>query len=443
MEKKNDKRGASQAAARTESPKTNTAHLSPPITWVHNPHARQATPGDIVSRLLPPDLPHAIRHFHRQIPGFRMSPLKALPHLAESLGLGGIWVKDESSRFNLDSFKVLGGSYAIYQLIRKRLGVEDQNIPFAGLTQAAVRDRLGEITFATATDGNHGRGVAWIASQLGYRAVIYVHQLTSRERIQNLVRSGGEVVVVQGNYDDAVRQVVDDARRNGWEVVSDTAWEGYEDVPKAVMQGYMTLLSETQEQLAGQGLSAPTHILVQAGVGSLAAAALGYYHNLFGDARPLSMVVEPTQAACLYESARIGDGQPHAVTGDLDTIMAGLACGVPNPLAWQILERCADVFAVCPDYVAAQGMRVYGVPLAGDPFIVSGESGAVTLGALMYLMKYEGAQSLRERLELGPDSQVLLINSEGNTAPDDFRHIVWEGGIPVPEEYRLFQRSIA
>lgn len=413
--------------------------LYPPISWVENLKARLDTPDDPVSKLLPPNLPHAIRRFHRQIPGFRMSPLKALPNLAASLGLSGIWVKDESSRINLDSFKVLGGSYAIYQLIRKRLGVEDQEIPFAHLTQAAVRDRLGEITFATATDGNHGRGVAWIASQLGYRAVIYVHQLTSPERIRSLVQSGAEVVVVQGNYDDAVRQVVEDARQNGWEVVSDTAWEGYEEVPKWVMQGYMTMLSEAQEQLAGQGLSGPTHILVQAGVGSLAAATLGYYQNLFGDARPRSVVIEPTQAACLYESARIGDGRPHAVTGELDTIMAGLACGVPNPLAWQILERCVDFFAICPDYVAAQGMRVYGVPLAGDPFIVSGESGAVTLGALVYIMKYEGARSLREGLKLGPDSQVLLINSEGNTAPDDFRHIVWEGGIPVPEAYRLFQ----
>ena len=411
-----------------------------PITWVENSKARSGASGSMVSQLLPPDLPHAIRRFHRQIPGFRMSPLKALPNLAASLGLGGIWIKDESSRFNLDSFKVLGGSYAIYQLIRKRLDMADAEIPITELTQAAVKGKLGEITFAAATDGNHGRGVAWIASQLGYRAVIYVHQLTSQERIQNLVRSGAEVVVVQGNYDDAVRQVVMDANQNGWEVVSDTAWEGYEEIPKWVMQGYMTLLSETQEQLAGQGLAAPTHILVQAGVGSLAAATLGYYHNLFGDARPQSVVVEPTRASCLYESARIGDGQPHPVAGELDTIMAGLACGVPNPLAWNILERTADYFAVCPDYVAAQGMRVYGVPMRGDPFIVSGESGAVTLGALMYLAKYEGARSLRDRLDLGPGSHVLLINSEGNTAPDDFRHIVWEGGIPVPEEYRLFHR---
>lgn len=411
-----------------------------PITWVENLQARRGNSDSIVSQILPPDLPHAIRRFHRQIPGFRMSPLKALPNLAASLGLGGIWIKDESSRFNLDSFKVLGGSYAIYQLIRKRMGVADEEIPITELTQAAVKGKLGDITFAAATDGNHGRGVAWIASQLGYRAVIYVHQLTSQERIQNLVRSGAEVVIVQGNYDDAVRQVVQDANQNGWEVVSDTAWEGYEEIPKWVMQGYMTMLSEAQEQLAGQGLSAPTHILIQAGVGSLAAATLGYYHNLFGDARPQSVVVEPTRAACLYESVRIGDGQPHSVAGDLDTIMAGLACGVPNPLAWKILERTADYFAVCPDYVAAQGMRVYGVPLRGDPFIVSGESGAVTLGALMYLAKYEGAKSLRERLGLGPGSHVLLINSEGNTAPDDFRHIVWEGGIPVPDEYRLFHR---
>lgn len=370
-----------------------------------------------------------------------MSPLKGLSNLAASFGLGGIWVKDESRRLNLSSFKVLGGSYAIYQLIRKRLGLDGQDVPFAELKQEAVRSKIGEITFAAATDGNHGRGVAWTATQLGYRSVIYVHQLTSQERIHNIESSGAEVVVINGNYDDAVRQVNLDAQQNGWEVVSDTAWEGYEEVPKWVIQGYATMLSEAQEQLIGQGLARPSHVLVQAGVGSLAAATIGYYDSLFSDDRPISLVAEPVEAACLFRSAKVGDGKPHTVTGDLDTIMAGLACGEPNPLAWPILENCADFFAVCPDYVAAQGMRVYSAPLAGDPYVISGESGAVTLGALMHIMMDENERELRERMRLGRDSQVLLINSEGNTAPEDWRHIVWEGNIPVPEKYR-YRRPI-
>jgi diaminopropionate ammonia-lyase len=408
-----------------------------PIAWVSNPCARTSVPDGEIDKILPPDLPRNTRRFHREIPGYRMSPLKALPNLAEHLGLGGIWVKDESARLDLGSFKVLGGSYAIYQLIKRRLGMADKEIPVAHVLQGALRDRLGPIVFAAATDGNHGRGVAWAARQMGFQSVIYVHKLTSTARIHAIEQNGAEVVVVDGNYDDAVRQVYQDAQKNGWEVVSDTAWEGYQEIPKWVMQGYTTMLSETQEQLAGQGLCCPTHILIQAGVGSLAAATIGFYHNLFGADRPRSVVVEPTKAACLYTSACQGNGRPVSVTGDLDTIMAGLACGDPNPIAWEILRRSADYFAICPDYVAAKGMRVYGVPLRGDPFIVSGESGAVTLGALMYIMEYDGARELREQLSLGPDSQVLLINSEGNTSPDDFRHVVWEGGISVPKEYQV------
>jgi diaminopropionate ammonia-lyase len=409
----------------------------PPIQWIANPLARGETRTNAVENILPPDLPRKIRKFHREIPGFQMSPLKALPNLAARLGLGGIWVKDESVRLNLSSFKVLGGSYAVYQFVRHRLGLQDQELSFSELMDGELRHKLGPLVFAAATDGNHGRGVAWSATRMGFEAVIYVHKLTSHERIQAIENNGGKVVVVDGNYDDAVRQVYQDALANGWNVISDTAWEGYEEVPKWVMQGYTTMLSEAQEQLAGQGLSQPTHLFVQAGVGSLAAASIGFYDNLFGAGRPLSVVVEPTKAACLFASAQANDGQPHSVAGDLDTIMAGLACGDPNPLAWQVLRECADYFAICPDYVAAKGMRVYGMPLRGDPFIVSGESGAVTLGALMYVMEYEGARELREALRLGADAQVLLINSEGNTAPDDFRHVVWEGGIPVPREYQI------
>lgn len=409
----------------------------PPITWIANPRLRTHAQTDTVTRILPPDIPRKVRRFHREIPGYQMSPLKALPNLAAHLGLGGIWVKDESVRLNLSSFKVLGGSYAIYQLLRQRLGRPDDELSFADLTGGALREQLGPLVFAAATDGNHGRGVAWSATRMGFESIIYVHKYTSQERIRAIEHNGGKVVVVDGTYDDAVRQVYQDAQVNGWTVVSDTAWEGYEDIPRWVMQGYTTLFSEAQEQLAGQGLSRPTHLLVQAGVGSLAAAAIGFYDNLFGAERPRSVVVEPTQAACLFASARVSDGQPRSVSGELDTIMAGLACGEPNPLAWQILQECADYFAICPDYVAAKGMRVYGVPLRGDPFIVSGESGSVTLGALMYIMEYSGAHELRQALQLGPGSQVLLINSEGNTAPDDFRHVVWEGGIPVPKEYQI------
>ena len=408
-----------------------------PIQWTKNRYKKTVTAVSRGEEILPAELPQRIRRFHRQLPGYRKSPLKGLSNLAARLGLGGIWVKDESARLDLQSFKVLGGSYAIYKLIQKRLGREDQELSFADLANGTIRKKLGDITFAAATDGNHGRGVAWSASQMGFKSVIYVHKLTSQGRVQAIERSGAQVVVVDGNYDDAVRQVVQDAQRNDWEVVSDTSWEGYEDIPKWVMQGYTTMFSEAQEQLAAQGLSQPTHIFVQAGVGSLAAATIGFYHNLFGDSIQ-TCVIEPTKAACLYRSVQAEDGQPHNVEGDLDTIMAGLACGEPNQIAWEILKDRADYFAICPDFVAAMGMRVYGVPLQGDPVVISGESGAVTLGALMYIMQHRTGREFREQLGLGPESQVILINTEGNTSPDDFRYVVWEGGIPVPEEYKMY-----
>jgi diaminopropionate ammonia-lyase len=408
-----------------------------PIQWTKNRFKEPLHADSGIQEILPADLPRKIRSFHRQLPGYRMSPLKGLSNLAVKFGLGGIWVKDESVRLDLQSFKVLGGSYAIYRLLQNRLGLEAQELSFMDLTNGTIREKLGDITFAAATDGNHGRGVAWSASQMGFQSVIYVHRLTSQGRIRAIESSGARVVVVDGNYDDAVRQVYQDAQQHGWEVVSDTSWEGYEDIPKWVMQGYTTMLSEAQEQLAAQGLSRPTHIFVQAGVGSLAAATIGFYHSLFGNSIR-TCVVEPTRAACLYRSALSEDGGPHTVEGDLDTIMAGLACGEPNPIAWEILRARTDYFVTCPDYVAAMGMRIYGIPLKGDPAIISGESGAVTLGALRYIMRHPCGEDLREQLGLGSDSHVLLINSEGNTSPDDFRYVVWEGGIPVPEEYKMY-----
>ena len=409
-----------------------------PIEWLVNPNAITGAPSAALGDILPPDISRLARSFHRQISGFKMSPLKSLAHLSEMFGVGGIWVKDESQRMSLRSFKVLGGSFAIYRFIKARLGLDHLEVPLAELSSPEVRTKLGDLTFAAATDGNHGRGVAWAAAQLGFKSVIYVHKFTSPARIQAIAGLGARVEVIDGTYDDAVRQINLDAEQHGWHVISDTSWEGYQDIPKWVMQGYTTMLSEVQEQLAAQGFVKPTHVFVQAGVGALAAATIGFYAKRFGVERPKTAVVEPDRAACFYRSIETGDGAPHSYPGDLNTIMAGLACGDPSPLAWSILKDYTDVFMQCPDYVAGMGMRVYAVPLAGDPFIVSGESGAVTLGALLFAMQLPEYAGLRERLELAPDSHILLLNTEGNTDPDHFRRIVWEGGDPVPNRYKTY-----
>ena len=407
-----------------------------PIEWVANERARTIATSDAVTATFPTGVFEQARSFHRQIPGYRPSPLRTLPGLASMLSVGGVWVKDESQRLNLNSFKVLGGSFAIYQFIRRELGLEGADLSYDELVNESTRKKIGNITFATATDGNHGRGVAWGASKLGCNAIIYVHKDTSLPRIRAIEDYGAEVRVVDGNYDDAVHQASVDADANGWQIISDTSWEGYTDIPSWVMQGYTTMLSEAQEQLAGTGIIKPTHVFVQAGVGALAAATTGFYSSRFGADRPTTIVVEPSEAKCLFHSAKIGDGRPHDIHGDLHTIMAGLACGEPSPIAWDILWDTVDAFMSCPDYVAAKGMRVYGVPLHGDPFIVSGESGAVTLGALMFAADYAEFHELKEYIGLGPDSQILLLNSEGNTDPEYFRRVVWEGANSVPAEYR-------
>jgi len=402
------------------------------INWENNTHSNY-NQIDYSKKLFPPEVSRLARDFHDGIPAFEMTPLKSLRKLAKYIGVKGIWVKDESCRLNLNSFKVLGGSYAIYRFIKRKLGLQ-RELTYEEINSDEIRSQTGVITFATATDGNHGRGVAWAANKLGHKSVIYVHKDTSQPRIQAIRSYGADVRVIDGNYDDAVRQVTIDANKYGWEVIADTSWEGYEEIPTWIMQGYTTIVSEAQEQFSAQGVLYPTHIFVQAGVGALAGAVIGHYHALLGDKSPVCIVVEPEEAACLYQSMKIADNNPHNFPGDLNTIMAGLACGDPSPIAWQVLAESADMFISVPDYIAAEGMRMYAVPLKGDPFIVSGESGAVTLATLKHVMLDPELAKLKEKLKLNEESKILLINSEGNTDPLNFRKVVWEGAKPLPHK---------
>lgn len=407
--------------------------LSSKIKWIGSPCTNDNF--DLCRQLFSPDIARKTRCFHRQIPDFNMSPLLALPNLSQMLGVSGIWVKDESLRLQLNSFKVLGGSYAVYKYLKKRLGRDKEDLSYAELTSQEVMQKLGRLTFATATDGNHGRGIAWAAQKMGHDCVVYVHAETSKPRIEAIRSYGATVKIIQGNYDDAVRQIALDAEKNGWIVISDTSWEGYTEIPTWIMQGYTTMMTEIQEQFSGQGITRPTHVFVQAGVGALAASVIGYYHALFGAEAPKCIVVEPENADCLYRSTVEGDGLPHRLEGDLDTIMAGLACGEPSPIAWEILREATCAFVSCPDFIAAKGMRIYATPLSGDPFIVSGESGAVTLGALVSILREPGLFELRDYLKINKDSEILFINTEGNTDPIHFRQIIWEGANPVPRQY--------
>lgn len=321
--------------------------------------------------------------------GYAPTPLRDLPAIADTLDIAQVLYKDEGKRFGLKSFKALGGAYAVDRLV-------------------AQKGKAG-LTVACATDGNHGRSVAWGAQRAGIEAVIYIHETVSEGRAE-AIRGFGATVVREGRtYDDSVRACAQAAAANGWQIVSDTSWLGYEDVPKDVMQGYALLAMEAEEQGAR-----PTHVFVQGGVGGLAAGVLSHVWETHGAERPIVVVVEPETAACLFESARAGTLT--AVGGDLDTIMAGLACGEPSILAWRLLDRGADAFMTIADTAAADAMR-----LLATLGVVGGESGVAGLAGLI-----EAARdpALRTALGLGSSSRVLCYGTEGATDPDVYRSIV-------------------
>ncbi|WP_022849655.1 diaminopropionate ammonia-lyase [Limisalsivibrio acetivorans] len=362
--------------------------------------------------------------FHKSIPGYKPTPLAHLGKLAEYWGLKDFYVKDESYRFGLNAFKVLGGSYAVAKLLCERLDVDIADVDFDYLTSPEVHEKLGDITFITATDGNHGRGIAWAAEKLKQNAVIYMPKGAAAARVKSIEAHGATCHVTDLNYDDAVRLACEEAEKNGWYMVQDTAWEGYVDIPTWIMQGYMTMPYEAVEQL---GDVKPTHVFLQAGVGAMAGAVLAFMSEVYGDEAPITAVVEPHSAACLYESAKAGDGKPHTVGGDLDTIMAGLACGEPNPIGWDILKKSARAFISCEDYLAGNGMRILSCPILGDDRIIAGESGPVGIGVLDLIMNDPNFTTIKEELGLGSDSVILMFNTEGNTDPVNFKEIVWYG----------------
>ena len=356
------------------------------------------------------------RAFHRSFPQYAPTPLVALKALATRLGLESICVKDESPRFGLNAFKVLGGSYAIGRHIAALLGLEADKISYDALTSVESRRALGKAVFFTATDGNHGRGVAWTARELGCRAVVRMPRGTVDSRVRNIRALGAEVSVEGMNYDACVRLAARQARETpGGVLVQDTAWEGYTQIPLWIMQGYLTMALEADEQMGAP----PTHVFLQAGVGSMAAAVAAYFAGKYAQTPPKVVILEPSAANCFYRSA--ARGQIEAVEGDMPTMMAGLACGVPNPIAWEILHALASAFLSCEDAMTERGMRLLGRPLEGDAPITSGESGAVGAGALWEIMADGQA---RKALSLDERSRVLLISTEGATDPVNYRRVM-------------------
>lgn len=370
------------------------------------------------------------RGFFSTFQDYRPTPLVKLPALSRDFGVAGFFLKDESQRFDLNAFKVLGCGYAIAKHICEMLGEPIATMDMEGLCSAEVRKATGEMTFVSATDGNHGRGVAWMAHRLGHKSVIYMPKGTAAARMNNIHAEGADVSITDLNYNDAVRFAWKNSQEKGWVMVQDTAFEGYEKIPAWIMQGYTSLALEALEQFEEQEGAAPSHVFLQAGVGSFAGAVQGLLASRFGDDRPKTVIVEPEKADCIFRSAQATDGRPRYVGGDLDTVMAGLACGEPNPVGWDILRDYSDGFISCPDWVAANGMRILASPAGGDPKVVSGESGAVTTGLVECLMHRPELANMRRALNLDEKSRVLVISTEGDTDPDMYRRITWYGAYP-------------
>lgn len=390
-----------------------------------NPRVLRGAPiGERQRTILSQEAMAEAREEIRTWPGYAPTPLVELPGLAGAADIGHLYYKDEAKRFGLNSFKALGGAYAVLRLLKKHL---PEGVSSADLLAGQHREEAARITVCCATDGNHGRSVAWGAQQFGARCVIYLHPTVSQGREDAISRYGAEIRRVPGNYDDSVRQAAKDAEANGWFVVSDTSYPGYMTVPRDVMQGYTVMIDEAVQQLP----EPPTHCFVQGGVGGLAAATLAQLWEAYGPARPRVIVVEPDKAACLFESARVGS--PTGVHGELDTLMAGLACGEVSLLAWEVLEDGIDDFMTVSDEAAVEAMKLLAKGIGGDAPLVAGESAVAGLAALLIARQNP---ALSEALGLDADSRVLLIGSEGATDEEVYQQLVGRPSAEIEAEAR-------
>ena len=360
------------------------------------------------------------REAHQEIqswPGYNISDLISLPELARTLNLVDISFKDESKRFNLGSFKSLGGAYAVFKhvqnVVSKKIG---QDVSSKALRTNQYQELTSQITVTTATDGNHGRSVAWGAKLFGCSAIVYVPASCSQERIDAIREFDAEVIQTDLTYDDTVRLCTEIAHKNNQQVISDTSWDDYTEIPAQIMRGYSLIAQEAILEYFTRTFRQavpPSHVFIQAGVGGLAAAITGYLWDLMAEKKPVVVVVEPENAACLFASAAEGTltkASGDKETGEIHTIMAGLDCGEASPIAWEILSKGADFFMTIPDDVTGPTMQLLAKSPFSDPKIVAGESSVAGLAALIMTASHD---ETRRTLGLSPDSRILLINSEG------------------------------
>ena len=391
------------------------------LVWYDNSAARDIPLSKAPTVMWAADNTLKVREFHQSIPGYSPTPLIDLTHLAEEIQVAHIRVKDESKRCGLNAFKVLGASYGVCRAIADFFDMPPSDLKFDDFAAPAVKNRLQAVTLVTATDGNHGRAVAWVAEQLGCQSVVFMPRGSSPVRLENIRKHGSNASIIDGNYDDAVQRAAHEAKKNDWLLIQDTTRQEYKRIPTWIMQGYATMIDEACEQM---GDRMPSHVFAQCGVGSFAASIQAYLVQKFGGQRPIFSVVEPTRAGCFHASITSEAKMPVKIEGDMNTIMAGLACGEPSPLAWEILKDYSDAFVMCPDEIAMLGMRILAHPRPGDDRVISGESGAVTLGLVVEIMRNPAYAQLKQGLGLNRASDILVFSTEGDTDPEMYRRIV-------------------
>ena len=364
------------------------------------------------------------------------TPLYDLPDAAARCQVGRLCLKDESVRSPLGSFKALGAPIA---LVRQILRLHPDFEPAAILT-GRYAEALRGYTVISATDGNHGRALAAAAQDAGCRCVIVLHAHVSPEREQAIAAYGADIVRIAGNYDESVQEAARLAAAHGWQVIADTSYDGYEDIPRDVMQGYGAIAEEIVEQTSAQRgrAGAFTHVFLQGGVGGMAAGLASYFWEYHGPQRPCFISVEPAQADCLLQSAI--QGRPAKATGTVDSVMAGLACGETSPLAWRFLQPCVDVFMTIEDEQAIEAMRTLAQGSERDTPIVVGESGVAGLAALEWL---RSDPQRSEQVGLTAESRVLIISTEGATAPREYTRLVGQSAEQVLQRQQAWQTAHA
>jgi diaminopropionate ammonia-lyase len=345
------------------------------------------------------------------------TPLHPLKSLAQSLEIADILYKDESPRFGLGSFKALGGAYAALRLLQREMARElNRDVSSEEIHNQSLAESIKKITLCAATDGNHGRSLAWGAQKFGAPCRIYIHKEVSEGRAQAMRNYGAEIIRVDADYDESVRIASQESQKNNWFVISDTSWEHYTQIPTDVMAGYGVMIDEICSQISQE----PTHLFIQAGVGGLAAAVTARLRQKFNTSTKI-IVVEPELAACIFESAKKGTSTPVSI--HQETLMAGLSCGEPSPLAWNILKEEAQNFLTIPENLVGPSMRLAARPIKNDPPIKAGESAICGLAALIAAAQQP---SLKEKLNLNAHSRVLIIGSEGATDPEIYNQIMQE-----------------